>query len=146
MAAISLWHDGQHEPLMNEAFEKLAARLDGSQLRRNELLAPYTTFRIGGPADLFYTTGTADDLASAVLAARELAVPWFVLGLGANILVGDKGFRGIVIRNCASHFTFSDDGLLWVRSGERRVGKECRSRWARPVQQAARAGPAGTSS
>ncbi|HMA20185.1 MAG TPA: UDP-N-acetylmuramate dehydrogenase [Gemmatimonadaceae bacterium] len=102
---------------MNEAYAKLAARLSQSQLTQDELLSPYTTFRIGGPADLFYTTQTADDLATAVLAARESGVPYFVLGLGANILVGDKGFRGLVIRNRASHFAFSDSGELWVESG-----------------------------
>lgn len=102
---------------MIDQHEKLAARLKQSQLSRNELLAPYTTFRIGGPADLFYSTQTAEDLASAVLAARELDVPYFVLGLGANILVGDKGFRGLVIRNHAGHFRFSDTGELWVESG-----------------------------
>lgn len=102
---------------MIDRYEKLAARLNGSQLTRDELLAPYTTFRIGGPADLFYSTRTADDLADAVIAARELHVPYFVLGLGANILVGDKGFRGLVIRNHASHFTFGDTGLLRVESG-----------------------------
>jgi UDP-N-acetylmuramate dehydrogenase len=102
---------------MIDQHEKLAARLNQSQLSRNELLAPYTTFRIGGPADLFYSTQTAEDLAAAVLAARELDVPYFVLGLGANILVGDKGFRGLVIRNHAGHFSFSDTGELWVESG-----------------------------
>ena len=102
---------------MNDAYAKLAARLDGSQLSHNESLSPYTTFRIGGPADLLYTTETAEDLATAVLAARELGVPYFVLGLGANILVGDKGFRGLVIRNRAAHFRFSGNGELWVESG-----------------------------
>lgn len=102
---------------MIDAYEKLAARLNHTQLTRDELLAPYTTFRIGGPADLFYSTRTAEDLATAVVAAREIGVPHFVLGLGANILVGDRGFRGLVIRNHASHFKFSDDGVLWVESG-----------------------------
>ena len=102
---------------MIDAHEKLALQLNEPQLSRNEPLAPYTTFRIGGPADLFYSTQTADDLALAVLAARKLSVPYFVLGLGANILIGDKGFRGLVIRNHASHFTFSDNGRLWVESG-----------------------------
>ena len=102
---------------MIDQHEKLATRLKQSQLSRDELLAPYTTFRIGGPADLFYSTRTAEDLATAVLAARELDVPYFVLGLGANILVGDKGFRGLVIRNHAGHFRFSDTGELWVESG-----------------------------
>lgn len=102
---------------MIDQHAKLAARLNQSQLSRDEPLAQYTTFRIGGPADLFYATSTADDLAMAVLAARELQIPYFVLGLGANILVGDKGFRGLVIRNRASHFTFSESGELWVESG-----------------------------
>jgi UDP-N-acetylmuramate dehydrogenase len=62
-------------------------------------LAPFTTFRIGGPADLFYRARTEEELAGAVLAARELDLPYFVLGTGANILVGDGGFRGLVIRN-----------------------------------------------
>ncbi len=102
---------------MIDAYAKLALQLNESQLRRNEPLGPYTTFRIGGPADLFYSTVTAEDLAAAVTAAREHQVPYFVLGLGANILVGDKGFRGLVIRNHASHFTFHEDGRLWVESG-----------------------------
>jgi UDP-N-acetylmuramate dehydrogenase len=102
---------------MIDKHEQLAAQLNPAQLKRGELLSPYTTFRIGGPADLFYSTRTAEDLATAVLAARNLQIPYFVLGLGANILIGDKGFRGIVIRNHASHFTFSDNGELWVESG-----------------------------
>ena len=102
---------------MIDAYENLAARLNGPQFGRDVPLAPYTTFRIGGPADLFYSTKTANDLATAVLAARELQIPYFILGLGANILVGDKGFRGLVIRNHAAHFEFSDTGELWVESG-----------------------------
>jgi UDP-N-acetylmuramate dehydrogenase len=96
---------------------KLAAKLQSLHPKRDVLLAPYTTFRIGGPADLFCEPATADELAQAVLAARELDVPYFVLGLGANILIGDKGFRGIVIRNAAHHERWSDDGKLWVESG-----------------------------
>lgn len=99
------------------AYGELAARLDATRLRRDEVLAPYTTFRIGGPADLFYTTASADDLAAAVAAARELGVPYFVLGLGANVLIGDRGVRGLVIRNAAGHVRFSDDGRLWAESG-----------------------------
>jgi UDP-N-acetylmuramate dehydrogenase len=98
------------------ALDELASRL-GPGVRRGEPLAPYTTFKIGGPADLFFEATSAEDLAKAVLAARELGVPHHVLGLGANVLVGDRGFRGIVIRNTSRHFRFSDDGRLWVESG-----------------------------
>jgi UDP-N-acetylmuramate dehydrogenase len=91
--------------------------LDRSRLQKNVTLAPYTTFRIGGPADLFYTATSADDLAAAILAARDAALPYFVLGLGANILVGDGGFRGLVIRNTAAARGWSDGGILRAESG-----------------------------
>lgn len=99
------------------ALTALATRLQSLRPKRDVPLAPYTTFRIGGPADLFCEPHSADELAAAVLAARELEVPYFVLGLGANVLVGDRGFRGLVIRNVAHHQRWSDDGKLWVESG-----------------------------
>jgi UDP-N-acetylmuramate dehydrogenase len=103
-----------------QALERLAARLGTDRLRRRETLAPYTTFKIGGPADLFYEPTSADALANAVLAAREAGVPYFVLGLGANILVADRGVRGLVIRNTARAHEFRGAGdtcLLWTESG-----------------------------
>jgi len=100
-----------------DAYGQLKTRLDAKRLKRNEPLAQYTTFRIGGPADLFYDATSVDDLAGAVTAARDLGLEYFVLGLGANILVGDKGFRGLIIRNTSSHLEFRDGGKLWVESG-----------------------------
>src|SRR3954471_14070051 len=100
-----------------DSYGQLLSRLDAKRLKRSEPLAQYTTFRIGGPADLFYDATSTDDLAGAVTAARELGIDYFVLGLGANILVGDKGFRGLVIRNTSSHLKFLDGGKLWVESG-----------------------------
>lgn len=93
-----------------------AARLDGARLRRDVPLAPYTTFRIGGPADLLYDATAAEDLANAVRLCRELGVPHVVLGLGANVLVGDRGVRGVVIRNLARAHRF-DGATLWAESG-----------------------------
>lgn len=95
----------------------LHARLEADRLAERVLLAPYTTFRIGGPADALYTATSADDLAGAVAAARTLGLPWFVLGLGANILVGDRGFRGLVIRNRAAAWQMDGNGLLRAESG-----------------------------
>ncbi|HEX5759286.1 MAG TPA: UDP-N-acetylmuramate dehydrogenase [Thermoanaerobaculia bacterium] len=84
-----------------ESFQALARDLGSERVRFGEPLAPYTTFQIGGPADLFYEPRTPDELARALLAARARGVPSFLLGLGANILVGDRGFRGLVVRNAA---------------------------------------------
>ena len=108
------------QPLTPETIATLRERLGADRVRRGVRLAKYTSFRIGGPADAFYVARTADDLAEAVLAARELAIPHFVLGLGANILVGDRGYRGLVIRNAARHARFRAQGdtcHLWVESG-----------------------------
>ena len=99
------------------SYGHLIARLDSTRLKRDEPLAQYTTFKIGGPADLYYNATSTEDLAGAVSAARELGIEYFVLGLGANILIGDRGFRGLVIRNTSSHLKFFDDGRLWVESG-----------------------------
>lgn len=78
----------------------LAQRL-GYRLRLDEPLARHTSFRIGGPAALFFEARTAEALARAVLAARELEIDYFLLGCGANILVGDRGYPGLVIANHA---------------------------------------------
>lgn len=91
--------------------------LDPRRLTANAPLAPHTTFRIGGPADWLYEATSADDLAAAITAARTAGMPWFVLGLGANVLIGDRGVRGLVIRNRAVAHTLSPDGILWSESG-----------------------------
>ena len=83
------------------AAKSLANALGKTRVSRRVPLAPLTTFRIGGPADLFYEARSASELAKAVTQARKFGLEWFVLGLGANILVGDRGFRGLVIRNAA---------------------------------------------
>lgn len=106
--------------LDSKALERLAAQLDTRYVRRNEPLAPYTTFKIGGPADVFFEATSADALANAVRAAREEKIPYFVLGLGANVLIGDRGFRGLLIRNTARGHEFREQGdscLLWTESG-----------------------------
>jgi len=101
-----------------KGYEALRRELGPDRVRTGEVLAPYTTFKIGGPADLFYEPATADELAAALLAAREHGVPSFLLGLGANILVGDRGFRGLVIRNLARHLEFSPgEGTVRAESG-----------------------------
>ncbi len=68
-------------------------------LQTNIPLAPYTTYKIGGLADYFFIAKTKEDLISAVVEVRKSNIPYFILGSGANILIGDKGFRGLVIKN-----------------------------------------------
>lgn len=104
-------------PSPAEVAAALAPALGADRLRRDVALAPYTTFRIGGPADVLYDATTADELATAVTAARAARIPVFVLGLGANILVGDAGVRGLVVRNCANAITMDAHGRVRAESG-----------------------------
>jgi len=93
----------------------LEAALGRGRLQREVPLAPFTTFRIGGPADLLFEARTTDELVSAVQVARDTGVPWFLLGRGANILAGDRGFRGLVIRSLVGGVERLDP--LRVRAG-----------------------------
>jgi UDP-N-acetylmuramate dehydrogenase len=80
-------------------------------LQQGVALAPFTTYKIGGPADYFLEVTNADELAEAVKLARKQEIPYFVLGLGANILVSDKGFRGLVILNRAKGMRFDGQNV-----------------------------------
>lgn len=99
------------------AVEALQSRLGQHRLERDVPLAPYTTFRIGGPADLLFRARTPEELAQAILTAKEMELPFFLLGLGANILVGDRGFRGLVIHNEAEKIDFLDSTRVQAGSG-----------------------------
>lgn len=104
-------------PPTQTLYAQLRAQLGPTHVQQNVPLAPYTTFKIGGPADFFFEAHTRDELVEAVRVARALNIPYFVLGLGANILVGDRGFRGLVIRNAARAYRLLPGHRLWAESG-----------------------------
>src|SRR5277367_5930959 len=66
--------------------------------RFDEPLAPYTTFKIGGPADAFADAESPEHVLAVLRIARAAKVPVFVLGWGSNLLVRDRGVRGVVLR------------------------------------------------
>jgi UDP-N-acetylmuramate dehydrogenase len=67
-------------------------------IERQASLAPYTTFKVGGPADWLFHARSAEDVRAAVAAALSDGLPVTVLGGGSNVLVADAGVRGLVIR------------------------------------------------
>jgi len=93
----------------------------GRRARVDERLAPHTTFRVGGPADLFVGAKTIPELVEFVRLAREHGIPFFILGNGSNILMLDGGIRGLVIENHCDYFslnvTNSDTAILTAESG-----------------------------
>lgn len=97
--------------------QELARRLEPLQLEEDRPLAPLTTFRIGGPAELLVRVREPDELARAVMAARELEVPHILLGRGANILVGDGGVSGLVIHALGGDIRTLGDGRVRAHGG-----------------------------
>jgi UDP-N-acetylmuramate dehydrogenase len=86
----------------------------GDRLLVDEPLSAHTSYRIGGPADLFVRVESQGELCRVVALARECQVPYFLLGAGTNILVSDKGIRGLVIENRArgSRFEVQEEGAI----------------------------------
>lgn len=85
--------------------ELLISKLNPLYLRENEPLSKHTTVKIGGPAELWYEPKTTDEFVNAVKTARELNIPITLLGRGSNVLIADRGLKGIVIRNASRNVT-----------------------------------------
>ncbi len=78
--------------------EKLQKLLGEEKVLVNEPMASHTTFRIGGPADYFVIPENGEEVAGIIKICKEKNTPYFILGNGSNLLIGDKGFRGVVIQ------------------------------------------------
>lgn len=83
---------------MNREFQQLLGRiLDPQQIRTHEPMGRHTTFRVGGPADYYVEPETKEELAEVLALCREQEMPYYILGNGSNLLVGDRGYRGVMV-------------------------------------------------
>jgi len=92
----------------------------GVRVRFAEPLSRHTSFRIGGPADAWVEAGSAAEVLELLRIGRDQGVPVSVLGIGTNVLVADRGVRGIVVKlgRALGAFDWRQDGALWrVRAG-----------------------------
>jgi UDP-N-acetylmuramate dehydrogenase len=82
--------------------------------RRRVELAPFTTYKLGGPADLFVEADTPESLEAVGEAWRRHPLPVLVLGRGSNLLIADDGFRGVVVRlgSGFDHATIDAEGMV----------------------------------
>lgn len=117
MGKRGIYQAGREE-IMN-AIDELKKIL-GPAARENVPLGSMTTFKVGGPADLYVEARTLDQLQQAVVSARILGVPLFVLGGGTNILIGDRGIRGLVVRNLTGNIAIR--GMKGGQKGTTRTG------------------------
>lgn len=86
----------------------LISHLPSNQYKLNEPLAKYTTVGIGGPADILFTATNKAELTNAIIKARELEIPITILGGGSNVLISDKGIRGLTIRVLENNIQIGD--------------------------------------
>ncbi|HEY7728498.1 MAG TPA: UDP-N-acetylmuramate dehydrogenase [Candidatus Eisenbacteria bacterium] len=84
-------------------FDSLMVDREALVVRRNEAIGPYTTFGIGGPADLLIEVYTENALQEVVREAVATHTRWLLIGGGSNLLVGDTGYRGVAIVNRIEH-------------------------------------------
>ena len=84
---------------MEQNFEQsLYTVIDAAKVLQNEPMKKHTTFRIGGPADYFVMPSDEQELAKVLKVCKEYSIPIYIVGNGSNLLVGDGGFRGVIIQ------------------------------------------------
>ncbi len=109
----------------------------GERLQLDVPLAKYTSARIGGPADVLLTADSADQLAETVSQLWQLELPYLVLGGGSNVLVSDRGYRGVVVLNKARKVEFITGGA------QPKVTAESGANFGAVARQAAQKGLSG---
>ena len=82
------------------------------QIQENIILAPYTTFKIGGPAEYFALVKTLEELQEAMAWAKENEKDIFVFGGGSNLLIGDNGIKGLVIKLDLQRLEFDENKVI----------------------------------
>ena len=84
---------------MKAGFFKQLCEIAGKEnVRTDEPMKQHTTFRIGGAADYFVSPQTTDQIKNIIELCKSEAMPWYVIGNGSNLLVSDRGFRGVIIQ------------------------------------------------
>lgn len=79
-------------------YHELCEIVPGERIRREEPMSGHTTFKVGGPAELFVTPGTFDEVRGTVKLCMAKQIPFYIVGNGSNLLVSDKGYRGVIIQ------------------------------------------------
>lgn len=96
---------------MNQkVIEKFWNLLGNDRVLVDEPMKRHTTFRIGGPADFFLLPSTVDEVRGILEICREEELPYFILGNGSNLLVSDKGYRGVIIQLYRNFSNISVEG------------------------------------
>lgn len=84
--------------MQNTEFSKLLSETNDTDIYFNEPMRNHTTFKIGGNADIFVVAKSIHSLKRVLFLCKEYGIPFYIIGAGSNLLVGDKGVRGAIIK------------------------------------------------
>lgn len=89
---------------MKNKIQTIEEMVGKGRIRQGELLSAHTSFKVGGPAEGYIDVEKVDDLVKIVKSCRKNKIPFLILGGGTNVVVSDKGFRGVIIKNNCRKF------------------------------------------
>ncbi len=98
--------------MKRDLIEKIKIRFDKNKLIFDEPLSEHTTFKLGGIADVLFEPSSKEEIKDMIDFCKSNDLDYFVLGRGSNILVGDKGFRGVVIHIANNYSDYEIDGNI----------------------------------
>ena len=101
---------------MLKVYNELITKIDSDRVLLNEPMSKHTTFKIGGPADIFVKVESQKELKSILELVKKNSVPVTIIGNGSNVLVKDNGIRGIVIKLELKEIKIEND-IIYVEAG-----------------------------
>lgn len=97
---------------MQKLYDELAKIVDKKNILLNEPMSKHTTLKIGGPADIFIKINNLEELKEVLKLAKKHKIETNIIGNGSNILVKDKGIRGIVIKLEMKNITIKENKII----------------------------------
>jgi len=105
--------------LNDQFYKELNRILLENQIKLHERLEYHTSLHIGGPADYLVTPRSIDEIIKVIDLCKQYSIPYYIIGNGSNLLVSDKGYRGLIIKfdEHFSNISISEDGLVTAQAG-----------------------------
>lgn len=100
------------EYVYKNLYQKLTEWMPEERVKKEEPMRLHTTFRVGGPADLFVSPNSVEEVCKVTALCREEGVQYYIMGNGSNLLVSDQGYRGVIIQFYKEMNDISVEGTL----------------------------------
>ncbi|MBE5820521.1 MAG: UDP-N-acetylmuramate dehydrogenase [Clostridiales bacterium] len=101
---------------MQEFYNEIIKKIEQERVLKDELMSRHTSFKIGGKADLFIKANSIDEVKLICTIAKQKKIPIYLIGNGTNILVSDKGIRGIVLKLNLNEVKVQDE-FIYAEAG-----------------------------